>query len=120
MPKQNMGSLISPDDFSADQPMMVLRSRMNKVCTTPDGPEQIALEDPLSRVVLEIKAINLPFVLVSGSCPIRGQQNLLVDVRMYDFIKVSRAFADAVTETLQVPGECPAAQNDQEEFCELS
>ena len=100
--------------------MMVLRSRVNRACVAHDESERIPLKDPLSGVVLEIKAMNLPFVLVSGSCPIRGQQNLLVDVRMYDFIKVSRAFADAVAETLPVAEEYPTAPIDPDELCELS
>lgn len=80
--------------------MMVLRSRGRKICFGPEGPQPIELEDPLNGVVLEIKAINLPFIFVVASCPVRGQQNLLVDIRKYDFIRVEQSFADHVISSI--------------------
>ena len=96
--------------------MMVLRSRGRQICLTPEGPQRIEVEDPLNGVVLEIKAMNLPFIFVTASCPIRGQQNLLVDVRKYDFIKVNREFADAVIGAVQTD-EAQSESVDLEQLC---
>ena len=102
MTNRKRTSLISADDFSANQPMMALRSREHRVCFTPDGLHRVEAENSLSGVVLEIKAMSLPFILVVGTCPVRGQQNLLVDARKFEFIKVNRAFADAVAKAVHV------------------
>lgn len=105
--------MISPDDFSVDQPMMVLRARGHKVSIGSGGPE-IELDDRLDGVILEIQAINLPFIFVVASCPVRGRQHLLVDARKYDFIRIDQSFADHVINAIGKAAEGCGSDADEE------
>ena len=87
---------------------MVLRNRGRQFSFGPEGPQHVAIEDQLAGVVLEIQAINLPFLFVIASCPIRGQQNLLVDSRKYDFIRVNKSFAMRVISSLNQGDDNPS------------
>lgn len=82
---------ISADDFEVGQQMMVSRSRRKQVAEGQAGTEFM-----LQGAVIEIQSLNLPFVLTTACCPMRGKTDLIVDIRDHEFIRVSSEFANAV------------------------
>ena len=82
---------ISADDFEVGQKMMLSRSRRKPVV---DG--QVRIDFMLQGAVIEIKALNLPYILGAAFCPMRGQTNLVLDIRDHEFIRVTSEFAEAV------------------------
>ena len=92
---------ITADDFEVGTKMMVSRSRRKNMA---EG--QVGIELMIQGAVIEIRAFNLPYILVSASCPMRGQTDLVLDIRDHEFIRVSAEFAEAVF---------AAAQPEQEE-----
>lgn len=90
-------SIVTPDDFELEQDLMAVR-----YCGPPSfvNGQQCGRND-LSGIVMKLKAVNLPFILVGCSCPIRGQQDLIIDVREYEFIRVSAEFVQAVLDASQ-------------------
>ena len=97
---------ISADDFEVGQKVMVSRSRRKQVA---EG--QVGVEFMLQGAVIEIKALNLPYVLVSASCPMRGQTDLVLDIRDHEFIRVTTEFAEAVFAAAQ-PDSDSGAKNE--------
>lgn len=88
---QKLTRQITADDFNVGTHLMVSKSR--------PGPHNEAAALILTGSVIEIKSINLPFVLVSATCTLRGQHDLVVDVREHEFIRVNPDFVAAVTES---------------------
>ena len=82
---------IEADDFEVGRKMMVSRSRCKQVA---EG--QVAIDFMVQGTVIEVKALNLPYILVSASCPIRGHTDLVLDIRDHEFIRVTTEFAEAV------------------------
>ena len=87
---------ISADDFEVGRKMMVSKSRRKSL---PDG--QVGIEFMAHGAVIEVKALNLPYILVSASCPMRGQTDLVLDIRDHEFIRVTSEFAEAVFASAQ-------------------
>ena len=82
---------ITADDFEVGQKMMVSGSRCKQ---TPEG--QVGIDFMVQGAVIEVKALNLPYVLASASCPMRGNTDVVLDIRNHEFIRVTAEFADAV------------------------
>ena len=87
---------IEADDFEVGRKMMVSRSRRKQLA---EG--QVGIEFVIQGAVIEIKALNLPYILVSVSCPMRGRTDLVLDIRDHEFIRVTAEFADAVSAAAQ-------------------
>ena len=61
------------------------------------GPVKGAPEsDYLKGSLLQVQALNLPYVLVRVTDPLRGRQNLAVDVRDHVFMPVTDEYAKAI------------------------
>ena len=97
---------ISADDFEVGQKMMVSQSRRKSL---PEG--QVGIEFMAHGAVIVIKALNLPYILVSASCPMRGQTDLVLDIRDHEFIRVTPEFAEAVFAAAQ-PEPCSGVENE--------
>ena len=82
---------ITADDFEIGKKLMVSRSRQK-----PEAPGQVSLDFMLKGAVIEVQSLNLPFVLATACCPMRGKTDLIVDIRDHEFIRVSSEFANAV------------------------
>ena len=85
---------IQIDDLEVGTVMTVLR---NRFLTAPvkGAPES----DFLKGSLLQVQALNLPYVLVRVTDPLRGRQSLAVDVRDHVFMPVNDEYAKAILES---------------------
>ena len=98
---------IVADDFEVGRKLMVSKSRRKPM---PDG--HVAMDFMLKGALIEIKSMNLPFILVTASCPMRGKQDLIVDVRDHEFVRVSPEFAEAVLASAMSADEIANAESE--------
>lgn len=93
---QRSSRKVSLDDFEVNQQLMVLHSQR---CRRGDG--DFGTDPRVQGAVITVKAMNLPFVLVAASCPIRGNADLILDSRNHEFVLVSEEFAEAVKQSAE-------------------
>lgn len=85
---------IQIDDLQIGTCMTVFRNRF------PAAPIKGAPEsDFLKGSLLQVQALNLPYVLVRVTDPLRGKQSLAVDVRDHVFMPVNDEYARAIIES---------------------
>ena len=85
---------IQIDDLQIGTCMTVFRNRF------PTAPIKGAPEsDFLKGSLLQVQALNLPYVLVRVTDPLRGKQSLAVDVRDHVFMPVNDEYARAIIES---------------------
>ena len=86
-------TFVTPDDLEVGEYITVLHNRK-----TEEGfPKQTGVEtDYLKGTVLKTVAINLPYIVVEAADTGRGRATLTIDVRDHQFMRLNRAFVDAV------------------------
>ena len=82
---------IQIDDLQIGTCMTVFRNRF-RTAPMKGAPES----DYLKGAVLEVQAINLPYVLVQATDPVHGQCHVAVDVRDHAFMPVTDEYVAAV------------------------
>ena len=85
---------IQIDDLQIGTCMTVFRNRF-LAAPTKGAPES----DFLKGSLLQVQALNLPYVLVRVTDPLRGRQSLAVDVRDHVFMPVNDEYAKAILES---------------------
>lgn len=86
-------TFVTPDDLEDGEHITVLHNRR-----VEEGfLEQLGVEsDYLKGTVLKIVAMNLPYMVVEAADTSRGRATLTIDVRDHQFMRLNRAFVDAV------------------------
>jgi len=93
---------IEIDDLEIGTCMTVFRNRF-PVAPIKGAPES----DFLKGSLLQVQALNLPYVLVRVTDPLRGKQSLAVDVRDHVFMPVNDEYAKAIIESTSDPVDPP-------------